>query len=292
MREFLNIVVGTVIGTIARIAMLKEDYRQYPSFPNGHLIHITTGFVAAALGAVAIPALVEKNYVAVTFLALAIQQFREVRKTERDTLTELEESELVRRGTAYIDGIAKSFEARNYVAMLAALVGSASMQFIETGRFFLDAAMAAVLGGAAILLIGRFTRNSTVGDIAEVEIKPLEFREGDLHVGDIYVMNVGLRKARDLILKEGLGAIINPKGHAAHITFANWGQRQAIAHEVARIMGVKRYIATRRDFETGRIALAVVPQKRDELALKEVISQVPILESIRRKRTVTIGGKP
>lgn len=292
MREFLNIVVGTVIGTIARIAMLKEDYRQYPSFPNGHLIHITTGFVAAALGAVAIPALVEKNYVAVTFLALAIQQFREVRKTERDTLTELEESELVRRGTAYIDGIAKSFEARNYVAMLAALVGSASMQFIETGRFFLDAAMAAVLGGAAILLIGRFTRNSTVGDIAEVEIKPLEFREGDLYVGDIYVMNVGLRKARDLILKEGLGAIINPKGHAAHITFANWGQRQAIAHEVARIMGVKRYIATRRDFETGRIALAVVPQKRDELALKEVISQVPILESIRRKRTVTIGGKP
>lgn len=292
MREFLNIVVGTVIGTIARIAMLKEDYRQYPSFPNGHLIHITTGFVAAALGAVAVPALVEKNYVAVTFLALAIQQFREVRKTERDTLTELEESELVRRGTAYIDGIAKSFEARNYVAMLAALVGSASMQFIKTGRFFLDAAMAAVLGGAAILLIGRFTRNSTVGDIAEVEIKPLEFREGDLYVGDIYVMSVGLRKARDLILKEGLGAIINPKGHAAHITFANWGQRQAIAHEVARIMGVKRYIATRRDFETGRIALAVVPQKRDELALKEVISQVPILESIRRKRTVTIGGKP
>lgn len=292
MREFLNIFVGTVIGTTARIIMLKEDYRQYPSFPNGHLIHITTGFVAAALGAVAIPALVEKNYVAVTFLALAIQQFREVRKTERDTLAELEESELVRRGAAYIDGIAKSFEARNYVAMLAALAGSASMQFIKTGRFFLDAAIAAALGAVAILLIGRFTRNSTVGDIAEVEIKPLEFREGDLYVGDIYVMNVGLSKARDLILKEGLGAIINPKGHAAHITFANWGQRQAIAHEVARIMGVKRYIATRRDFETGRIALAVVPQKRDELALKEVISQVPILESIRRKRTVTIGGKP
>jgi hypothetical protein len=67
------ILTAIIIGTLARILTIKEDYRQYPGYPNGYLIHLLTGFVAAALGAVAIPALMTKNFVAVTFLTLAIQ---------------------------------------------------------------------------------------------------------------------------------------------------------------------------------------------------------------------------
>lgn len=84
--QIVLITTAIVVGTLARVLTIKEDYRQYPSYPNGYLTHLITGFVAAALGAVAIPALMTKNFVAVTFLTLAIQQFRDVRKTERDSL--------------------------------------------------------------------------------------------------------------------------------------------------------------------------------------------------------------
>ncbi len=65
------IVTAVILGTLSRILTIKEDYRQYPSYPNGYLIHLLTGFVAAALGAVSIPALMTKNFVAVTFFSFA-----------------------------------------------------------------------------------------------------------------------------------------------------------------------------------------------------------------------------
>lgn len=78
--------MGLGIGTISRIVLLKNDYRNYPGYPHGYVTHISLGFIAAALGAVAVPALVEKEYTAVTFLALAAQQFREIRNMERESL--------------------------------------------------------------------------------------------------------------------------------------------------------------------------------------------------------------
>ncbi|MED1490646.1 YIEGIA domain-containing protein [Bacillus smithii] len=42
-----------------------------------------TGFVAAALGAVAIPAIMTKNLLQYRFLALPIHQFGDVRRAER-----------------------------------------------------------------------------------------------------------------------------------------------------------------------------------------------------------------
>lgn len=69
----LFILTGIIIGFISRWWMLRGDIRQYPTRPNGYLINLTTGFIAAAMGAVAYPALLGKNYVAVTFLSLAIQ---------------------------------------------------------------------------------------------------------------------------------------------------------------------------------------------------------------------------
>jgi hypothetical protein len=77
------IITGLIVGLISRIVLLRSDYRNYPSYPHGYVTHISLGFVAAALGAVAVPALIEKEYTAVTFLALAAQQFREIRNMER-----------------------------------------------------------------------------------------------------------------------------------------------------------------------------------------------------------------
>jgi len=116
----LVIIIGTTAGTVTRIVLLKVDYRQYPGYPHGYIVHVTLGFIASALGAVAIPAIIEKEFTAFTFLALAAQQFREIRTQERITLESLEESELIQRGKDYIEGIAKTFEARNYLVMVTA----------------------------------------------------------------------------------------------------------------------------------------------------------------------------
>ncbi len=70
--------------------MLRTDYRQYPTYLHGKIIHIALGFIASGLGAIAIPALMEENFTAITFLTVAASQFRDVRNMERTTLTELD----------------------------------------------------------------------------------------------------------------------------------------------------------------------------------------------------------
>jgi hypothetical protein len=71
------------------------DYRQYRTFPNGYLIHLITGFIASALGAVAIPAVLENDFAAFTFLALAVEQFREVRRIENESLRAVDDMSFV-----------------------------------------------------------------------------------------------------------------------------------------------------------------------------------------------------
>jgi uncharacterized membrane protein YeaQ/YmgE (transglycosylase-associated protein family) len=122
------ILVGVLAGFVDRWIMLHNDYRHYPTYPHGHLTHLTMGLIAAGLGAVAVPALAKPDYVAITFLALAAQQFRDIRNMERESLGKLEETKMIRRGTDYIEGIAKVFEARNYLCMLTALLSSGATQ--------------------------------------------------------------------------------------------------------------------------------------------------------------------
>lgn len=77
------IVCGIVAGFLARWITLRSDYRHYPTYPHGQLVHLAVGFIAASLGAVAVPAIMKPDFVAVTFLVLAAQQFRDIRNMER-----------------------------------------------------------------------------------------------------------------------------------------------------------------------------------------------------------------
>lgn len=72
-----------LLGFLARALMLKIDYRQFPSYPHSYVIHLTLGAIAAALGALVIPLLLEKEFIAITFITIAAQQFRDVRSMER-----------------------------------------------------------------------------------------------------------------------------------------------------------------------------------------------------------------
>lgn len=289
------IITATLVGTLARVITIKEDYRQYPSYPSGYLIHLLTGFVAAALGAVSIPALMTKNFVAVTFLALAIQQFRDVRKMERESLQDLEETEYTFRGKAYIDGIAKTFEARNYFALIVAFVTAGTMEWLEHPRPWVNVVSGAVVGLIVLYLIKRFTKGKNVGDIADVTTGRVEVRGSELYVDDVFVSNLlGTENGQKLLAEEGMAVVIHPRQPHFRITLDHFGQRQAILFEATRAIGVKRYHFTRKDYQQGRVIIALVPILNDADKLIEAVKKTPLLESIKKSHSVmstNLAGK-
>lgn len=291
MEHGTTILIGVVAGVAARLYMLRSDYRQYPGYPHGYVTHISLGAVAAAIGAVAIPALVEKEFAAVSFLALAAQQFREVREMERKSLARLEELELVPRGYDYIEGIARVFESRNYLAMGVSFIASAAAY---QGGWMVGA----VIGLAVVFVTTFFMRGEVVGDIAEVVPAKLEFRGSVLTVGGVPLMNVGLPEAREKILREGLGVVISPKDDRARATLHNVGQRQAIVHTAAALLGTKVDVGeiswmpiARKHIDSGAIAVFILPQEPDVECLVEAINRTPVLESAKRNPLLTRAGR-
>jgi uncharacterized protein len=281
------IVTALSIGTLARFITIKEDYRQYPSYPNGYMIHLITGFVAAALGAVAIPALMTKNFVAVTFLTLAIQQFRDVRKMERDSLKDLENTEYTYRGDAYIDGISKTFEARNYFSLIVSLVTGLTIQLVNANEIWINIVSGSVVGLIILYILLRFSKGKTVGDIAKVQIGNVEVKGSELFVDGIFVSNqLGTENAQKLFVNEGIAVTITPNEDHFRITLDNYGQRQAIIFEAVRAIGVKRYHFTRKDYEEGKIIITLVPLIQDENKLIETVKNTPLLESAKKSHSV------
>lgn len=283
----LNIIITAIlIGTFARIITLKEDFRQYPSYPNGYLIHLITGFVAASLGAVALPALLSKNFIAVTFLTLAIQQFRDVRKMEKESLIDLEETEFTYRGKAYIDGIAKTFEARNYFSLIVALVTSLTIKIIPV-KGWVSFIIGIAVGLLLLFLLVRISKGKTIGDIAQVKAGKIEVKDSELFVDGMFISNqLGSDQAQKLFKEEGMAVVIYPNENHFRINLENFGQRQAALFEATRTLGLKRYHFSRRDFENGRIVIALVPIKKDMDAFIEVVKKCPLLESVKKPNSV------
>lgn len=284
------ILLGFAAGFLARLYLLRSDYRQYPSYPHGYASHLALGAIAALVGAVVIPALAAREFTAVTFLALVAQQFREVRDMERRSLERLEEVQLVRRGNAYIEGTAKVFEARNYLTMAVAVLTS--------GGAMVWPWLGVLLGASGMGLAAILIDQEVVGDVATIQPGELRFDGPGLFVEDVFVMNVGLAESRAAILAYGLGAVLAPKDDDARDTLANPGQRQAILHDVTAVLGVRRDVdqpefspLIRRHFTSGRVALYVLPMEKDSDALLAVIGRVPVLESSRGRALQAKAGR-
>lgn len=290
-QTLITIAIGVIMGLAARFYMLRVDYRQYPGYPHGVVTHLSLGFIAAALGAVAVPALAKPDYTAVTFLALAAQQFREVRGIERETLSRLDDMELVPRGFDYIEGIARVFEARNYLVMATSLGAS-----LVTFSFGWLAGIP--MGILLILLFGRLMQGEYVRDIAEIVPAQVHFEGSFLKVNQIVIMNVGLPQFREKILKEGLGVVIKPKNDDARATLNTIGQRQAILHVIASLLGSKKEIGepefnplARKDVDTGEIGVFILPNEPDIECMVEAVGRVPVLESAKRVPLATKIGR-
>ncbi len=290
-RLLTAITLGVFVGTAARYLMLRSDYRQYPTYPHGMVIHMSLGFIAAFLGAAAVPALVEKEFTAVTFLALAAQQFRDVRNIERQMLEGIEKSELVPRGPDYVEGIARVFEARNYLVIFVAILVSGVMVYS-------NALLALAAGIFGIATANRFMRGKTIKDIAKVREGEVRFEGPNLFVENIHFMNLGTEEARKTVLERALGIIIEPFDDNARATLANAGQRQAISHDAAAQLGVHRDVDTaefmpivRRNLDTGRIGLIILPIEKDAESLILAVQGVPVLESAMKQPTKSRAGR-
>lgn len=287
------VLFGIFTGVLSRILMLRTDYRQYPTYLHGKIIHIALGFIASSLGAISVPALIKQEYTAITFLTIAASQFREVRNMERNTLSQLDQFELVPRGSTYIEGIAVAFESRNYLVILTSM--ATTLVFVWLG----------LLGGiitaiGTILLSRVLMAGGKIKDIVDIEYVEPRFEKEGLYVDNIYIMNIGLPKRQKEVLEYGMGFILKPKNFNACSTIANLGQRQAILHDVSTALGIYRDSGTpalvplaKRDLDDGRVAIFVLPQEKNIEKAIEVIGNTPTLENAIRmptKRKKIEGG--
>ncbi|HAA09773.1 MAG: YIEGIA family protein [Syntrophomonadaceae bacterium] len=290
-KYLIVIACGVVTGFLARWIMLRSDYRHYPTYPHGQLIHLALGFIAASLGAVAVPAIMKPDYTAVTFLVLAAQQFRDVRNMERENLTKLEETKLIRRGNDYIEGIARVFEARNYLVIFTAFITSLAVHWWGWPYAF-------AVGPICIFLSIKMMSGNQLGDIVEVVPAKVHFEGSLLMVEDVVIMNVGLPETRERILQEGMGVLIKPKNDDARLTLHAPGQRQAIIHDVVSILGSKVDTAepdlmplARKQVDQGYLGLFIVANEPDMEYLMKIIKKVPVLESTRGTTLESFYGR-
>ncbi|MDF2535242.1 MAG: yphB [Bacillales bacterium] len=273
------ILFGTIIGTISRLYMMRTDYRQYPTYLHGKIVHIALGIIAAGLGSIVVPAILSKNYTAITFLTLAASQFRDVRNMERNTMTELDSYELVPRGKTYIEGIAVAFESRNYLVILTSIITSGTYLY---GRWEFTVVSVMLL----LVICKSLMSGKKIKDLASIDFVQLRFEGSGLYVGNIYIMNIGHPERQKEILEMGMGFLLTPKNFNFRNSLANLGQRQAILHDTATSLGIYRDSGTpsftpliKRDLKDGKIGIFLLPQLRNVQKAIEVIGGVPVLEN-------------
>lgn len=289
------IVTGIVMGTTARLTTLKVDFRQVPTYPSAYFNNIVFGFIASALGAIAIPAVLAKDFTSITFLTLAVSQFREIRTAERESLAELEHSEFAERGDAYIDGIAKTFESRNYISLVTAVFTVLVIKLINLPNMILSILIGIAAGFLAMFFCYRFTKGKNVGQICEVKIGKIDIRGSELYVDNMFVTNyLGWDVSRDLFSSRGIAVVLEPSDDASRVTLENLGQRQAIMFEAVRSLGAKRYRFMELNIPSGKIIIAFVPIIYDPDKLIKAVNNTPILENshkIKRIMKTSLGGQ-
>ena len=191
---------------------------------------------------------------------------------------------MVKRGTAYIEGIARVFEARNYLAIWVALAVSATAEsLVALGRWRVG--VSTLVGALLAMALVKLMQGDLICDIATVELSDIRFDGALAIIGDTVMMNVGLPESRKVYEERGIAAIIRPNGPNAKATLANLGQMQAIAHDVSSMIGVYMDVGeqefipmVRRNPSVGSLHVLMVPSERDEEAF---------LAAIRRAR---LGG--
>ncbi len=280
-------IVGFIAGFVSRLISLKSGRSHYPGYPAGYISQLALAVIAAMIGSSIITSLIGKEFTAATFLTLAATQFRDVRNTERTTLQQEEQLLLVSRGPGYIEGIAITYEARNYLAMLVALIGS--------GLTFAGGLIVGIVGSLIVIVIAQiFMAGKHVGDLIDVQPAKISFQKGSLlFAGDVMMMEVGLPHPRERYEKEGMAVVLTPKNARGQAVLWNVSQRQAITYEAAAAVGAQKDIGYPEQSPlcrmampagSGKAGLSILPVDRDMAKLVRAIKRTPVLESDKWNR--------
>lgn len=271
----LSIGLGVVAGLLERAYFLWADVRQYPTYPHNRVVHFFLGFVAAMLGALAVPAVVTHNFIAGVFLAAGAQQFHAVRAVERQMLDSLDRVEAVPRGPAYIEAIAMGFEARNYLVVLTALVTTFTA-FVSNWVIGLTVGLASIVLTQHIL---RFPTMERVADVDRIqpEVSGNTARAGPFAVEVPAESGFSPRQVRALRLR--------PKRTRDRLALSAQGQIQALLYEVASAAGVLRpdldAMLPHAHFDAGSGSLIVtyIPAHPDLDRAEDAVRHAPLLET-------------
>ena len=289
--------IGIIIGMLSRLIMLHLEQKQYPTEPNILLSQLVLAFVASSLGALLVPALIERSYTSITFLSLAAQQFRQVRDNRRDTLQNLEDVQLIQRGNAFIEEIARTYEVRNYTCIVTSFM-TVGIYYVITSEFKLgeipSIIISSICGVVLAFILKKALTRQSIGDIADVVPAEISFvDESIMQIGELKgITNVGLEEDRQKYLTKGLGIEIIPKDKSyTNIgTIYDPGQRQAIIYNIYSRIGISRedtepafYPLPRINLKNGSLMIAVVPVDRDINKLIDAVKSCPILSSAKGK---------
>lgn len=297
--------IGIIIGVLSRLVMLNLDERQYPTQPNVLVSQILLAFVASSLGALLIPALIERSYTSVTFLSLAAEQFRQVRNNRRDTLQSLESFQMVPRGNSFIEDIARTYEIRNYMCIVTSFLTVASY-YILNSEFKVRDPIALIISSLFGIILAYVLRKNvsrdSLGDIAEISIEEVTFVDTSiLKVGDFQgITNVGLKEDREMYLKHAVGIKIRPRDNSYKNSsiISYLGQRQVICYNLYSRLGILKDITDpaftpipRKNPKNQCLYLAFFPTEKDERKIIEALKSCPILDSARGKNIALYNMK-
>ena len=289
--------IAVVIGILSRIIMINLDQRQYPTQPNILLSQLVLAFVASSLGALLIPALLERSYTSITFLSLAAEQFRQVRENRRNTLQNLEEQQLVKRGNAFIEEIARTYEVRNYMCIVTSFF-TIGLYYILLTEINIGSNIALIISSISGLVLALILRKllsrgeiSDIADVVEVDISFVN--ESIMQIGELKgITNIGLESDRKRFLEKGIGIEIIPKDNSyknAGILY-DPGQRQAIAYNLYSRLGILRegnepafVPLPRRNPNKESLVLAFIPIEKDAQKVIEAVKSAPIVSSAKGK---------
>lgn len=294
-------IVALFIGILCRGLVLRVTDKQYPTRPQDYLEQIIVSGLAASLGAIAFPALIDKEFSALTFFAVAIQQFQGISQEEKITIENIDNAEVVPKGAAYIEEISSTYESRSYISLFSSLVASVIyLYFARAYKFgFLPCTILAIIGGAIVgLIFKRYLKRRSIGDIADVVEAKINFDGPIFKVNDVYISNIGLDATKDRYINEGIAVEIIPKDIKAYGIISDLGQRQAILHNLYIHFGINKDVdekdilaITKMDFEKNTLVIPYLPLVKDIDELIKVVKSAPILEVAKGKQSIYSGEK-
>ena len=294
-------IVALFIGILCRGLVLRVTDKQYPSRPQDYLEQIIISGLAASLGAIAFPALIDKEFSALTFFAVAIQQFQGISQEEKITIENIDNQEVVPKGEAYIEEIASTYESRSYISLFSSL--AASVIYIYVARAyklgFLPCTILAVIGASIVgIIFKRYLKRGSIGDIADVVEAKINFDGPILKVNDVFISNIGLDDTRNKYLKDGIAIEIIPKNIKGYGIVSDQGQRQAILNNLYIHFGINKDLdekdllaITKVDFKKNTVVIPYLPIIKDMNEVMKVVKSTPILEVCKGKQSNYSGEK-